>query len=209
MRCQIPDKMCSICQTKYTSLSITLFAHKRSAGENIYQVIFTRYLYSIHTFAHLEIMATNFARNIKSLSDIAVDPIISALKYGPKGGPNGASMYISMLVGFPRPLLFPDDNQSERHASEMLDELVGIGIGIEGLPAQPVGTLWIVSPIDEKDGHHSLVRLGWLQEAVDLARGVPAHVARKKLYGTVTVALADCFVNDNKGEIFGPFELPA
>jgi hypothetical protein len=204
--------MCSICQTKYTPLASSSFAHKRSPGQNVYQVIFTRYLYNIHTFAHLETMGTNFARNIRALSGIAVDPIISALKYGPKGGENGALMYISMLVGFPRPLLFPDHNQSERDASEILDELVGIGIGIEGQPAQPAGKEWVVSSFDEKDGHHSLVRLGWLQAAVDLARGVHAHVARKKLYGsdtsTLAVFLEEEEEEEDESEMYGPFELP-
>ncbi|KAL2793936.1 hypothetical protein BJX66DRAFT_338367 [Aspergillus keveii] len=187
MHCQIPDKMCSICQSKYTSLESSSLAHKRSPGDNIYQIIFTRYLYNNHTFAHLETMATNFARNIKSLSGIAVDP---------------------MLVGFPRLLLFPNGNQSERDASPMLDELMGIGTGIEGLPAQPVGTLWSVIPIDEKDGHHSLVRLAWLEEAVNLARGAPAHVTEEKLYGSVTTTLAVCSEEENESEMYGPFELP-
>jgi hypothetical protein len=200
--------MCSICQSKYTSLESSSLAHKRSPGDNIYQIIFTRYLYNNHTFAHLETMATNFARNIKSLSGIAVDPIISTVKYGPRGGENGASMYISMLVGFPRLLLFPNGNQSERDASQMLDELMGIGTGIEGLPAQPVGTLWSVIPIDEKDGHHSLVRLAWLEEAVNLARGAPAHVTEEKLYGSVTTTLAVCSEEENESEMYGPFELP-
>jgi hypothetical protein len=198
--------MCSTCQTKYTSLASTPLAHKRSPGANIYQVIFTRYLYNIYTFAPLETMATNFARNIKLLSGLDIDPIISALKYGPRGAENGASMYISMLVEFPRPLLFPDDDQSERDASEILDELVGIGNGIDGLPAQPVGTEWMVSSIDEKDGHHSLVRLGWLLEAVDLASGAPAHIAQKKLYGRST--LAECWEEEDWSEVYGPFELP-
>ncbi|KAJ0422005.1 hypothetical protein BJY00DRAFT_311407 [Aspergillus carlsbadensis] len=226
MSCKIPDEMCSICQTKYTSLASTPLAPKRCPGENIYQTIFTRHLFNIRTFSALQSMATTFARNIKTLSGLDIDPVISGIKYdtedtgeGDDGTENSLSMYISMLVGFPRPFIFPRYTQSQREASEMLDELVGIGMGTHELPGQPVGIEWTVIRADERDGHQSLVRLVWLGEAVRMAKRVPVCFAWKRT-GGMSGGLALCFEEEDEEEeeddddddddgsnVSGPFQL--
>ncbi|KAL2808289.1 hypothetical protein BJX63DRAFT_436275 [Aspergillus granulosus] len=168
MFCEIPTRMCFECLSKYESLENTPLAHKRSPGPNVYQVIFNRYLFNFSSFSLLDKMVMKFTTHVKELCGLEIDPVMHGIQYGPGGAENGASMYVSMLVGFPRPLLFLDENP--KVVGEILDDLLG------GLPKQPVGTTWEVVQVG-RGGHHALMRLGWLERIVQLSIEFPTRGA--------------------------------
>ncbi|KAL3461727.1 hypothetical protein BJX64DRAFT_289136 [Aspergillus heterothallicus] len=141
--------------------------HIRSPGPNTHTAIFSRKLFNITSFAMLEGMMEKFKRNVKHLSGLDVDPVMRGLRHAPGSAvdkEDARCMYVSMLVGFPRPLVFLDE--SPQVASGILDDLVG------GVPDQPEGEGWEVQVV-ESEGHHAYVRLKWLETAVEAMERFP------------------------------------
>ncbi|KAL2830969.1 hypothetical protein BJY01DRAFT_254467 [Aspergillus pseudoustus] len=170
LKCSIPYKMCRDCRTKYALLEHTALAHQRCPGANIHQIIFARYLFDVEDFRQIERMRAKFEAHIKALGGPAIEPVMLGVRYGldpaipESAAVLGATMFVSILVGFPRPLIFLDENP--RVISGILDDLVG------GLPPQPPGTQWEVLRVCEGE-HHALMRLEWLERAVKLSKEFP------------------------------------